>query len=220
MGCVNNPFIDTPNLDQLASHGTVFGDAYTPCPICVPARACFATGRHVHETGHWDNAMPYTGTPESWGHILQRNGVQVESIGKLHYRDAKDDNGFDKCHVPMMVKDGVGMVWASLRREDERVAIENRMLGDYIGAGESDYTRYDASVADRAVRWLSQKSSSNDERDWCLYVGFVAPHFPLVCPEHVFYQISQYGPARTKAVAPRRLCAAPVGGQAKRLYGQ
>ncbi|MEM6303107.1 MAG: sulfatase-like hydrolase/transferase [Pseudomonadota bacterium] len=186
LSCAGHDFVQTPHLDALAARGTRFTQSYTPSPICVPARAAFATGRHVHETRHWDNAMPYTGSPESWGHVLQRSGVQVESIGKLHYRDAGDDVGFDAMHIPMMVKDGVGMVFASLRRETERVRMENRMLGPRIGAGESDYTRYDRAVVARTKDWLAEKAQAQDARPWCLYVGLVAPHFPLICPEPFF----------------------------------
>lgn len=186
LGCAGHPFVKTPHLDALAARGTRFTDAYTPSPICVPARASFATGKHVHETGHWDNSMPYTGTPESWGHVLQRGGVQVESIGKLHYRDPSDPVGFDREHIPMMVKDGVGMVFASIRREDERVAAQGRMLGDYIGPGESDYTRYDAAVVKHSIDWFAEKAATNSDQPWCLYIGLVAPHFPLVCPEPFF----------------------------------
>jgi choline-sulfatase len=186
LSCAGHPFVDTPNLDALAADGTRFSDAYTPSPICVPARAAFATGQHIHKTRHWDNAMPYCGTPESWGHILQRGGVQVESIGKLHYRDPSDDVGFDQMHIPMMVKDGVGMVWASLRRENERLSPKGRMLGNEIGAGESDYTRYDDAVVRHAVQWLKDHAQTDRDRPWCLYVGLVAPHFPLICPEPFF----------------------------------
>ena len=45
LGCVGHPFIQTPHLDRLASRGTRFSQAYTCSPICVPARAAFATGR-------------------------------------------------------------------------------------------------------------------------------------------------------------------------------
>ena len=38
LGCYGNPVIRTPNLDALAAQGTRFTSAYTPCPICVPAR--------------------------------------------------------------------------------------------------------------------------------------------------------------------------------------
>ncbi|MEM7270470.1 MAG: sulfatase-like hydrolase/transferase [Pseudomonadota bacterium] len=173
-------FAQTPNLDALAAHGTRFTNAYTPCAICVPARASFATGLPVHQTRLWDNAMPYHGQIPGWGHALQDAGVPVESIGKLHYRDAKDPAGFDVEHIPMMVKDGVGMVWGSLRRADERVEMPVRMLGDYIGPGDSAYTDYDAAVTDRTIEWLGAREH---EEPWCLYVGLVAPHFPLVVPQ-------------------------------------
>lgn len=186
MGCAGHPLVRTPNLDALAARGTVFENAYTPSPICVPARAAFATGRPVHETRLWDNAMPYTGQIPGWGHALQSADVSVESIGKLHYRAQEDPAGFDVEHIPMMVANGVGMVWGSLRREDERVSANGRMLGSYIGPGESKYTEYDRAVVDRTVEWLTERAFSDDRRPWCLYVGLVAPHFPLVVPEEYF----------------------------------
>jgi len=126
----NHDFVQTPHLDKLAARGMRFTNAYTPSPICVPARAAFATGRYAHQNRLWDSAMPYTGTILGWGHALQASGVPVEGIGKLHYRDASDPAGFDHEHIPMMVVDGVGMVWASIRREDERITAPKRMLGE------------------------------------------------------------------------------------------
>ena len=186
MGNAGHPQIRTPNLDALAARGTVFENAYTPSPICVPARAAFATGRHVHETRLWDNAMPYAGQIPGWGHALQEAGVPVESIGKLHYRAKEDPAGFDVEHIPMMVANGVGMVWGSIRREDERCAARGRMLGEYIGPGESKYTEYDRSVTEHAERWFEDRAASGAARPWCLYVGLVAPHFPLVVPQEYF----------------------------------
>ena len=186
MGCAGHDFVKTPNLDSLAERSVRFTNAYTPSPICVPARAAFASGRYVHQTGHWDNASPYTGTPRGWGHQLQEAGIPVESIGKLHYRDIADDSGFDALHIPMMVQDGIGMIWASIRHEDERLKGRGRMLGAEIGAGESAYTRYDAAVTARTVDWL--RDAADRPAGWCLYVGLVAPHFPLVCPQP-FYDL-------------------------------
>ncbi|MEM7683641.1 MAG: sulfatase-like hydrolase/transferase [Pseudomonadota bacterium] len=182
MGCAGHPFVRTPNLDALAARGTRFTSAYTPSPICVPARASFATGLYVHQTRLWDNAMPYAGQIPGWGHVLQGAGVPVESIGKLHYRAEEDPAGFDAEHIPMMVAGGVGMVWASIRKEDERVAMPSRMLGDYIGPGQSKYTDYDEAVVKRTGAWLA----SAPDQPWCLYVGLVAPHFPLVVPQEFF----------------------------------
>ena len=81
MGCYGSSTVQTPNLDKLAARGTRFTSAYTSCPICVPARASWATGQYVHRIRYWDNAMGYDGAIKGWGHKLQESGVRVESMG-------------------------------------------------------------------------------------------------------------------------------------------
>ena len=39
-----NSEVRTPNLARLASRGVRMTNAYTPCPVCSPARASFFTG--------------------------------------------------------------------------------------------------------------------------------------------------------------------------------
>lgn len=187
MGCAGHAFVKTPHLDALAARGVRFPNAYTPSPICVPARAAFATGLRVHQTRHWDNAMPYRGDPRGWGHVLQREHIRVESIGKLHYRAEEDPAGFDREHIPMHVVGGHGMVWASIRDPYVASPSAKRMLGEQIGAGESAYTAYDREVTARAVQWLQDAGGRRDE-PFVLYVGLVAPHFPLLAPE-AFYAL-------------------------------
>jgi choline-sulfatase len=185
MGCAGHPFVSTPNLDRLAARGTRFTNAVTPCPICVPARAAFVTGQYVHQCRYWDNSFGYDGRVRGWGHALQEAGIPVESIGKLHYQASGLPTGFDAEHVPMHLHKGVGMLWASIRDPlpAERPS-SKRMLGEYIGPGSSDYTRYDQSITDLAIEWLDTKGRAKEP--WCLYVGLVAPHFPLVAPQEFF----------------------------------
>lgn len=185
MGCAGHPVVKTPHLDALAARSVRFTNAYTPSPICVPARAAFATGLRVHQTRHWDNAMPYSGNPRGWGHVLQRHGVRVESIGKLHYRAEEDPAGFDREHIPMHVVGGHGMVWASIRDPYVSSPSAKRMLGEHIGGGESSYTAYDREVTARAVAWLQDAGKRRDQ-PFVLYVGLVAPHFPLTAPQAFF----------------------------------
>ncbi|WP_077003069.1 sulfatase-like hydrolase/transferase [Variovorax sp. KK3] len=187
MGCSGHPFVQTPHLDALALRGVRFTNAYTPSPICVPARAAFATGLRVHQLRLWDNAMPYTGAQRGWGHVLQEHRVRVESIGKLHYRSEEDPAGFDAEHLPMHVVGGHGMVWASIRNPFRPRTDGPRMLGERIGPGESSYTQYDRAVTQRAVEWLGE-AARRAEQGFVLYVGLVAPHFPLVVPE-AFYDL-------------------------------
>lgn len=181
MGCAGHPLVRTPNLDRLAASGTRFTNAYTPSPICVPARASLVTGRYIHETGYWDNALAYDGRVPGFGHRLQSAGVRVETIGKLHYRNADDPTGFDRQHVPAHISGG-GQIWGSVRdplpEETRRTPIY-----DEIGAGESSYNRYDRQIADIAIEWLETHGKENGGRPWLLYAGFVAPHFPLIVPQ-------------------------------------
>lgn len=186
MGCSGHPFVKTPHLDALARRGIRFTNAYTPSPICVPARAAFATGLRVHQVGLWDNAMPYTGEQRGWGHVLQEQGRRVESIGKLHYRSVEDPAGFDEEHLPMHVVGGHGMVWASIRDPFKPRVDGPRMLGERIGPGESSYTQYDRAVTERAVQWLQEAGARQHEKGFVLYIGLVAPHFPFVVPDEYF----------------------------------
>ena len=190
LGCAGHPIVRTPNLDALAAAGTRFTAAYTNSPICVPARAAWATGRYVHETGCWDNATAYAGEPPGWGHALQAAGVRVESIGKLHYRDAEAPTGFDRQINPMHLAGGIGQVWGSVRDPLPRKRGAH-LLVSFSGPGETDYTRYDRHSTDLACEWLAERGRRPEE-PWVLYVGLVAPHHPWVAPPEWF---ERYDPA-------------------------
>ena len=150
LGCYGNTVVRTPNLDRLAARGTRFENAYTPVPICVPARATFATGQYGHQTGHWDNATPYYGEPNSWGHHLQSAGIEVGSIGKLHFRNVEDQVGLDFQEIPMHVLNGVGDVLGCVR-EPLPKRWKSRAMAEKIGAGETNYTEYDRDIAERSA---------------------------------------------------------------------
>ncbi|MGY0217154.1 sulfatase-like hydrolase/transferase [Endozoicomonadaceae bacterium StTr2] len=184
-GCYGHPMVQTPNIDRLAAEGCKFNAAYTNSPICLPARAAFATGRHVHETGYWDNAHPYEGAVDSWGHVLRKKNIKSVSIGKLHYRSDDDDTGFDEQILPMHVVGGRGDILGSVRDELPR-RFKCKALSDQIGPGESSYTQYDRNITELTCNWL--KENANSEQGWVLFVGLVAPHFPLIAPQK-FYDL-------------------------------
>lgn len=182
MGCSGHPFVQTPNLDRLAAQGTRFTNAWTPCPVCVPARASLATGRWVHQIGYWDNAIAYDGRVTSWGHRLQQAGRAVESIGKLHYRSESDPTGFDRQYEPMHILDGIGQLWGSVRDPMPEKAGPSALYKK-VGPGLSNYNRYDQRITELAVNWLEERARMPAGEPWLLFVGFVAPHMPLVVPQ-------------------------------------
>ena len=187
LGAAGHPMIQTPNLDRLAESGVRFTDAYCNSPICVPSRASFQTGRPVHEIRFWDNAIAYDGSIPSWAHRLKAAGHRVDSIGKLHYRSAEDDNGFTREHMPLHVVGGTGDPSGMLRDPLFPRPATLRLAAD-AGPGESTYQDYDDRITAAAEEWLQARSAAPDDKPWALFVSLVCPHFPLISrPE--WYQL-------------------------------
>jgi choline-sulfatase len=187
LGVAGHPLAQTPQLDRLAARGTRFTSAYTTSPICVPARAGFATGKYPHQVGYWDNADAYEGAVPSWHHLMRDHGHRVASIGKLHFRGLPgDDHGFSEELLAMHVVDGIGDVKGLVRENIPRRNGYDK-LAKLAGPGESPYTHYDRDIAARAQAWLRDAAVRRGEKPWALFVSFVCPHFPLVAPPE-FYE--------------------------------
>ncbi len=172
--------VQTPHLDALAAQGTRFTNAYTPSPMCVPARAALACGDYVHRTGYWDSAKPYDGQRQSWMYDLRDAGMHVASIGKLHFRSGDDDNGFSEEILPMHVVGGVG--WTiGLVRDGTATFDSAGELAEDVGTGASSYTDYDLAVTSAAEDWLA--APERKAQPWAAFLSLVSPHYPLIVPE-------------------------------------
>ncbi|WDR03940.1 sulfatase-like hydrolase/transferase [Devosia algicola] len=191
LGASGHRLVQTPNIDALAARGTRFTAAYTPSPLCVPARSAFATGRPIRDVGAWCNACAYDGEQESWHHRLRNAGHHVHSIGKLHFRGAEgDDNGFSHSEMPMNIVDGQGDVLGLIRDRNIERGAANKMA-DMAGPGESVYTNYDRDISARAQIWLRETAPQITDKPWVLFVSLVAPHFPLTAPPEFYYRYDQ-----------------------------
>ena len=184
LGCAGHAVAQTPHLDALAARGTRFTRAWTPSPICVPARAAFATGRYVHEVGAWDSAQAWSGEPAGWPHRLRDSGYDVVSFGKLHHRSGADDDGFTDRVLPMFIAGGVGWLQGLPRREPLPYDEASELAND-VGSGETTYTHYDRRVTEAAVEWIGDRGAGSAEtaQPWCAFVSLVAPHYPLSAPD-------------------------------------
>ncbi len=195
LGAYGHGIVKTPNIDALAARGTRFTAAYTNCPICVPSRAAFQTGRFPHETRYWDNAIAYDGRVRGFGHRLQDEGIRVESIGKLHYRAETDPLGYDEKHIGMYIKDGIGSITGSVRDPLPPLdpdANTKPGFASKAGPGLSTYNKYDAKVADLTCDRLARIATDPGDKPFVLFASFLAPHYPLTVPEEFF---SMYDPA-------------------------
>ena len=100
MGCAGNAVVRTPHLDRLAREGVLFDQAFTPHPVCTPARTTIFTGQIPRRHGvpyninlREDRADPphFTGLAEdavAFPEILARNGYRTALFGKLHTKQA------------------------------------------------------------------------------------------------------------------------------------
>ena len=83
-------YLKTPALDRLAARGTFFTRAYSPNPLCMPARNSIFTGRHPHETGVTDNSDMRSGRTldpadfPTLGTYFRRAGYETAYFGKWH----------------------------------------------------------------------------------------------------------------------------------------
>ena len=183
--------VQTPNLDRLAKRGVRFENAYAATALCCPARAALATGRFPHQTGFWDNATMYDGSVLTWHHRLRAAQIPVTAIGKLHYRSAKDDNGFTEEIHTMHVVDGVGSPLTLLRATEEGVPNRSGHKAIYAnsGEGETDYQLYDRQITARAIEWM--ETNADNPEPWALIVSYTSPHPPFRA-EQKFWE--QYPP--------------------------
>ena len=89
-----HPRIETPHMDALAAGGTLFQDAYCPSPLCVPSRAAFVSGKHVHRIGAYDNGAPFPSETVTFPHLLRGAGYEVVLDGKMHFVGPDTLHGF------------------------------------------------------------------------------------------------------------------------------
>ncbi len=84
MSCSGDPNVSTPNIDRLASQGLVFSRAFTPDPVCSPARSSMLTGRMPHNTGVTRNNEHLRESVSVLSEETRAAGYMTGHIGKWH----------------------------------------------------------------------------------------------------------------------------------------
>lgn len=81
-----HPFIETPNVDQLAREGARFLNAFATTPLCSPSRASILTGMYAHTNGITDNTARDSATHRlpTFAIPLAAAGYQTAFMGKWH----------------------------------------------------------------------------------------------------------------------------------------
>lgn len=79
----------TPNINAIAEDGVTFANAYTPCPLCMPARAAFWSSLYPHQTRVQSNGRKHDNGPlpddlSTMGTVFSDAGYRCMHFGKTH----------------------------------------------------------------------------------------------------------------------------------------
>lgn len=191
----------TPNLDALARESTVFTNAYTPSPVCAPARAAIKTGIYPPGCGVVTNWVDFKETKLDFlPAVLQRQGYDTGLVGKLHFTPADGDYGFrfrrlndapysvyaddDKSsdYIRWLREfsfDKKGMDPVSLFDADES-AFDSNLEQFIAGSGFRTQEEHDIPwVVRNSQEFLEEKR----EKPYFLFASFFGPHQPYLPPE-------------------------------------
>lgn len=151
----------TPNIDRLATEGTLFTNAFCTNSICSPSRACVLTGQYDHVNGAFDLSGRVAPGKQMLAIQMGQAGYQTAMIGKWHLKDEPTD--FDYyCVLP-----GQG------KYHDPEFRIRGKQPWG------KNVVRYDGmhvtdAITDITLRWL--KEERDESKPFFLMHHFKAPH--------------------------------------------
>jgi len=157
LGMAGHPYLETPNVDRLASEGAWFSNAFHAVPLCSPNRASILTGQYPSRHGIIDNVARdrMSHQLETFPKALQREGYETAFFGKWHMgNDPTPRPGFDRwAAIP-----GQGRTTNPELYEDGRVHTVEGYITDIL--------------TDRAVSVIRD----NRQRPFFIYIGHKAIH--------------------------------------------
>jgi arylsulfatase A-like enzyme len=182
------PHMITPNLDRLVNEGCSFENAYTPNPVCVPARHNIMTGLPAKYHGYYANsAHPLNHLFPTLPRILADNKYDTRAIGKMHFQPVRRHSGFNKMELMEEIPEF---------REDDEYAMYLKEVGlgniqNIHGVRNLLYMTPQRSlipeehhgstwVADRSVEYIKENAG---RRPFFLWSSWIAPHPPFDVPD-------------------------------------
>lgn len=201
-------FIDTPHIDSLADEGVFYPNAYSPSPVCVPARCVLLTGRDAIANGVLGNNhflrpdLEQTGVL-TWPQILSKAGYLTAAIGKMHFYPWDASLGFEHRVVCEDKR------WLDIQ-DDYFHHLQRKGLRKLHGRDHDGYQdnrgaivcpydlqdSWDGFVGTEAERFLRDY---DDERPFAAMIGFPGPHCPYdPCAEYA----QMFDPADMPQPAP------------------
>ncbi|MEU9237231.1 sulfatase-like hydrolase/transferase [Streptomyces subrutilus] len=167
-GVHGNPAGATPEFDSMAQGGTHFARAFTPQPVCGPARASLQTGKWATQAGVFRNGLPLSGGETTLASVFGDAGYRTAYIGKWHL------GGSDAAAagpVPVQYRGGYQHWLASDLLEFTSDAYRT-VLWDESGRPVRLVGYRSDAVLDEAIRFVAD----HHDRPFLLFVSLLEPH--------------------------------------------
>lgn len=186
IAALGNPIIKTPALDSLVVRGISFLRAYTPCPVCIPARFSMHTGYMPHNTDCLYNTTMPDGY-SSFMELLSGHGYQTHGVGKMHFEfEGKGPEtlwGFDTRQVSEECIDDDDFIQYLKEQGFEHVFDPHGVRSEmyYTPQPSQLPARHHNSswVVDKSLEFLAQRDK---DRPFMLMTSFIKPHPPFETP--------------------------------------
>ena len=194
-GAYGHPVVQTPNLDRLVREGVRFDSAYSPCPVCAPARAAMMTGRYISNIGAYDNAASFSCEEPTFAHYLTLAGYDTVLAGKMHFVGPDQLHGFGRRFNTNVYP--ADFAWTPDRGVDGQVSKQHALqyVGENVIVGHwSQFLSYDEETHFRALEYLHAKGierhvmqeQGESYQPFCLCVSYHHPHEPFWPPQELW----------------------------------
>ncbi|MBN1863799.1 MAG: sulfatase-like hydrolase/transferase [Victivallales bacterium] len=179
MESAGDRYISTPNMTRLAREGVEYTNAYTPCPLCVPARMAFLTGQMASKTGIFGNDNVLSSEQATIAHCLGAEGYETVLCGRMHFRGQDQLHGFIKRPIGDFTPCYGGR--GGLLRDDlgPYASTPSGNVTKHYGGGTSPVLEYDHAVTKAAVQYLAEEQH---DKPIFMVVGIYGPHHTYVAP--------------------------------------
>lgn len=187
-GCYGDAIVRTPNLDRLAARGVRFDNAYTPSPICLPARMSLLTGRYPYRQDVWTNSDSLASDIPTFAHAQGAAGYAPTLIGRMHSLGPDQLHGYAHREVGDHMTDWLGGGDYTMGILDKC----QRPFRDALvksGPGGMSYEVLDKEVTDRALAFLDRHAAARakgETHPFSMSLGYMLPHQPYVGDPDLF----------------------------------
>ncbi|MEM7206928.1 MAG: choline-sulfatase [Pseudomonadota bacterium] len=188
----------TPFIDEFASESVLFENAYTPYPLCAPARFSMMSGQLPSRIGAYDNGAEFSASVPTIAHHLRAAGYYTCISGKMHFVGPDQFHGYEErltteiypadfCWTPTTV-------YGDISEDDERrYAAGVSTIETVFDAGpmaRSMQIDYDEDVVHCAVREIYRLARADEHRPFFLTVSLTHPHDPYVITQEYWDRYS------------------------------